>query len=312
MYYPTYSSEHRIFYGVHPHWRGEVHLYADGIFTRPGLHKGTYSLLERQRLQLYWDDWSAEDLSWDLASREYQAPSTTFVMREIPPDAIRTPQRLLVGVLSCTSTAMQERRTNCINSWVPVLESLGVEVLFLVGMGTAINNPRVVPPAEHGRGGVELQLPCEDDHQHLSKKVVGFLKWALANRPFDYLLKSDDDTFLVPHRLTRLNVAGKDYVGYIHTKPVPFANGGAGYLLSRRAAEAVVLQLNAVSYHEDMLVGQAISEAGISAEHDDRFIHDVNYQTRPLPDNELITGHRDWLSFRDWEAIWGPGFTRYW
>ena len=156
------------------------------------------------------------------------------------------PLKIIVGVL--TPAEMTQRRLACSSTWVRRLNaSPNVRVVFLVGAN-----------AEKARlDGDDLRLPCGDDYYSLVHKTKEFCRWALT-QAFDYLFKCDDDTFVVADRFLEFDPAGRDYIGVDpvdHINP-RFASGGAGYWLSRRAAEVVA----------DMDVERTISEASINAE----------------------------------------------
>ena len=72
----------KVFYGEHPRWRGEVHLFPGGRMARPGIDWGSYELQEGQRLTLKWDRWSPEVLEWDEEHGVYRDPTKAFSLRE--------------------------------------------------------------------------------------------------------------------------------------------------------------------------------------------------------------------------------------
>lgn len=74
-------------------------------------------------------------------------------------------------------------------------------------------------------------------------------------------------------------------------KDQKFASGGAGYLLSRRAVEAVVADDSKAHFTkgEDVSITQTAIENGM----DYLYSYRLNWQQFPcpLPDNDLITSH---------------------
>jgi FkbM family methyltransferase len=159
----------------------------------------------------------------------------------------------------------------------------GTEVLFVVG-GEWTGSPRV--------DNRTLYLPCSDEYESLPEKVGQFCRWALENRDFDYLFKCDDDTYVRLDRLRQVIPNDHDYVGAEWTPGVNYASGGAGYLLSRRAATIVADQLKGRPVGaEDVLVGKCLRAAGIEFHRDHRFIPFGNEVLRPQPGNDLITAH---------------------
>ena len=71
---------HRL-WGEHSHWRGEVWLYPDGRFSRPGIDGGNYVLAESECIVLNWDRWPTEELRWDANSKSYRCPNRKFTLR---------------------------------------------------------------------------------------------------------------------------------------------------------------------------------------------------------------------------------------
>ena len=60
----------RRFYGIHPHWEGEVQCFSNGRMIRPGIDSGSY-MLSSERIILNWDRWAAETLDWDHDMQVY-------------------------------------------------------------------------------------------------------------------------------------------------------------------------------------------------------------------------------------------------
>jgi len=194
--------------------------------------------------------------------------------------------RTIVGVL--TREDLTDRRQACAATWVGRLrKNRDVEVVFLVGNGMG--------EARLDRG--VLHLPCGDDYGSLLHKTRLFCRWALT-QDFDYLFKCDDDTFVVVDRFLEFDPGGRDYIGVDpvdHINP-KYASGGAGYWLSRRAAEAVAA----------MDVERTTAESSMSAEDycvywalKDRFafFNDLRFQAwnqphrLPKSSNEIVTVH---------------------
>ncbi|QDT14241.1 glycosyltransferase family 2 protein [Alienimonas californiensis] len=69
------------YYGVHPHWAGELTLFADGRFVRAGAHAGGYEQVPGRSLVLAWDDWPAERLEWNPERGLFQSPDAAFTLR---------------------------------------------------------------------------------------------------------------------------------------------------------------------------------------------------------------------------------------
>ena len=193
----------------------------------------------------------------------------------------RTPPRILIGALSGSSPRLAHRREACRRTWFTGVGGReGVDCLFLMG------DPGLSKPDLRGD---ELWLPCPDDYASLPQKTHLFCLWALASAEFEYLFKCDDDTYVCLDRLLQVP-SGLDYCGWKLGKR-NYASGGAGYLLSRRAAEVVARDVVEKTGPEDRLVGQHLHRAGIALVYDPRFRPWRKPSHTPRPDNDLITGH---------------------
>jgi len=191
----------------------------------------------------------------------------------------RKPLRILIGALS--GGAKTARRDACRATWLAGIDARDdVQCVFLRG------DPDLSKPELRGD---ELWLPCPDDYASLPQKTRWFCRWALANAQFEYLFKCDDDTYVRLDRLLQVP-SGLDYCGWKLGKR-NYASGGAGYLLSRRAAEIVARDVVEKTGPEDRLVGQHLHRAGIALVHDPRFRPWRKLSHIPKPDNDLITGH---------------------
>ncbi len=188
--------------------------------------------------------------------------------------------RIIIGALSARD--YRDRRQNCIDTWVPAVRSRGIDAVFLIG------EPSIDRPQSDG---TNLWLPVPDDYPSLPQKTRAFCQWALDRDDWDYLFKCDDDTAICASRLAEYDTAGKDYIGTEWRQGVEYGSGGAGYLLSRRAAEVVAGGLLHTVGPEDMLVGDVLREAGIHLHKDGRFVPWGSMEHRPAPGNDLITAH---------------------
>jgi hypothetical protein len=96
-------------------------------------------------------------------------------------------------------------------------------------------------------------------------------RWAL-NQGFEGLWKVDDDTYVRPERILRVDVDGKDYIGNINGATDiyhlgRYARGGVGYFLSRKSMAHLASQPKPnpdipKDYAEDSWVGRHLTEGG--------------------------------------------------
>lgn len=145
--------------------------------------------------------------------------------------------KILVCVLTCSET--QKQADACLNTWVKDIES--PHKYFFYGdsaQSTSMKNTWDCSP------------DLGEDRARLPEKTYKMLKQSLSY-DWDFLFKCDDDTFLVFRKLVRFleNFNSKKEI-YLGTtiglewqkkdptikKPLPYAQGGAGYILSRSAA----------------------------------------------------------------------------
>jgi len=203
----------------------------------------------------------------------------------------------MIGALSCWK--YQERRERCAQTWMMegdklngtspgepaqalhTIEHTIVRSVFLIG------SPGLDAPALAGRN---LLLPGPSDYRSLPQRTRAFCQWAIARDDWDYLFKCDDDTYVAISRLVRYPLTA-DYIGAEWAPGVGFASGGAGYFLSRKAAEVVAEHLTQKEGYEDVCVRDALASQGIPFTQDQRFVALGNEERRPRADNDLITLH---------------------
>lgn len=197
--------------------------------------------------------------------------------------------KIIVGVL--TKSEMTQRRRACEDTWFCRLrQANNVTALFLTGMNE-MDGSYVE--------GDTLLLASRDDYMALAYKTKAFCQWAMTQE-FDYLFKCDDDTFIATDRFLEYQPEG-DYIGVDpcdHINP-KFASGGAGYWLSRRAAQIVAdMDVKAICSREkckpcseDLVVYHALMEKGIKFVQDKRFQAWNQPHRHPHAANEIITCH---------------------
>lgn len=203
------------------------------------------------------------------------------------------PQPILIGVLS--AFGYEDRRSLCRATWFRP-EPPTWDAVFLVGCQQVDDQPVTEPT----RKGDFLYLPCPDDYTHLPQKSRLFCQWALTQPDWTYLYKTDDDGWTHIPRLLAYDPQGADLAGVEWRKGCGYASG-AGYLLSRRAAEIVATALKAQTGAEDALVAHVLAKEGISMRHErERFLAFATLQKRPMRGNQLINAHVG-CGQRNWE-----------
>lgn len=187
--------------------------------------------------------------------------------------------RILIGALSAASYS--DRRKWCRDTWFPLAQKHLAGAVFLIGDG------------EQPSFSVDgmLTMPCSDDYSRLPQKTRAFCQWALLQPGWDYLLKCDDDTALSIARLATYGLGGRNYIGARWKPGVEYGSGGAGYLLSRKAAQIVAEHLTMPEGNEDELVGRVLGKHGVILSAEQRLVPWGNMNKRPMPGNDLISVH---------------------
>ena len=169
--------------------------------------------------------------------------------------------RLVIGVKSCQRDRLAGFHKAIRETWG---KDSGSALRFFVG-GEPVNEFD------------EIALDCPDGYWELPYKTKAILQWFLTSG-YDHIFLCDCDTYVLPSTFTlgheQVDYAGKislwprgatvgttftynDGRGNIITDCAPWASGGYGYFLSRKAAEAIVKE-NPSHWAEDLWVGQVL------------------------------------------------------
>ena len=151
-----------------------------------------------------------------------------------------------------------------------------------------------------------------ENYNMLTSKVIESFKWVNKNIQTDFVLKCDDDSFVVIERLLEtireeVLLPSKLYWGYFRggssvkrsgkwaenewnlcDKYLPFAFGG-GYILSSDLVRYIVINLNYLKQYknEDVTIGAWLSTLAITRKHDNRF--NTESKSRGCGNTYLIT-----------------------
>jgi hypothetical protein len=121
--------------------------------------------------------------------------------------------------------------------------------------------------------GDVITLNCNDNYEFLTEKTYYMLKYCYDNYKFDYLIKTNDDSFFDYKKFADLNFYNYDYGGYCCTNTeidtlqrTDFAQGGF-YFLSRESVEYILnakeelsLLKNSNSSIEDQHIGKIMAQ----------------------------------------------------
>jgi len=180
---------------------------------------------------------------------------------------------------------------------------LGVDAKLFMGTfeRLASQQPRMETPVQQAD---EVWLNVKDWKPSLSEKVVHIIQWAY-DHGYDYVFKADLDTYIRVDRLLRSGFENSEYLGW-PVRPdgygglwrgriTYYAQGGAGFWLSRKAMKAF---LEADQSHipfsdaEDVRMGWLMAEQGIELTGDERYEPYRCPVVIPEPENEVITTHK--------------------
>jgi hypothetical protein len=127
----------------------------------------------------------------------------------------------------------------------------------------------------YGRGGTRAPLPdevfldCGDDYKSLPYKTRSMCQWS-GGHQYDYIFKTDDDTFVWADRLMNSGFEAHDYLGAVsYLGKYPYATG-LGYWISAKCARLVAAgQPN--NTLEDHWVGEVLHKNHITHKYDVRY-----------------------------------------
>lgn len=288
----------RLFYARHSAWHGYFKLLENGVFLGGGGNpNGHWEFQDQEEyLIINWFAWPKDilkrtesgyanaDLKLEILRDESVKTnvndSATVRSRACPPSTPNKPDvpkktKILIGICSCHRHA--DKRAAIRETWMQNLPEQ-ICAVFFVGQDGETNEPNVI------------SLPTRDDYEGLPGKVQAFFRHALAHHQFDYLFKCDDDSYVCSHRLFSLVEIDQNYIGdHDHATRVNYGNGGAGYLLSRKAVEVAAHATCPETGPEDAWVGKVLRSAGMRLRPSWRLRADcIQF---PDASNDLITAH---------------------
>lgn len=179
--------------------------------------------------------------------------------------------KLLIAVKSCQDDKRAGFHEPIRNTWLPEAKALGIDVRFMMGINTG-DTQQPIPLRD------EMYLNAGDRYSDLPEKTQQICLW-MYGKVYDFVYLCDTDTCLKPTKLLASGFQKYDYTGKIdkplnvpfyyqavdrggnieaHPQCYPWASGGFGYTLSRRAALTVATH-NPVSWAEDLGVGQMLA-----------------------------------------------------
>lgn len=120
----------------------------------------------------------------------------------------------------------------------------------------------------------EVTLCCSDRYEDLPYKTQEICKWALE-RGYDFIYRTDDDTYTYPVRLLASGYEHHDYSGYCLPYPKHLERhrycGAPGFWLSQRAMR-ILGSNNPDHSADDLWIGKVLYANGIKAHRDTRHV----------------------------------------
>lgn len=188
---------------------------------------------------------------------------------------------VVIGIVSAPNN--HDQRSVIRQTWAKHVPD-NVQVLFVVGTNSTNYVVEQI--------GDMLLIPMEESYGFLPYKSRMLCSWAVNNTSCRYVFKCDDDTYVDVDKLMTIADGKHDYIGNPCVPGV--ASGGAGYLLSRRAAACVGTHMNRGYGSEDVLVAKCLFDfANITLQTTTLFdpAHYGMNHVIPLPNNQQITTH---------------------
>ena len=187
--------------------------------------------------------------------------------------------RLIIAVVGCR--AYLNRLATVRASWGTRCPDT-VEIVYFVGRGAAAMPDWVT------------QLDAPDDYDALPIKVHAMHNW-LRERPFDWLLKCDDDSFVVADRAHAVaqGMAPDSFLGPPDYYP-HFAAGGGGYVMTRAASRQLADDPEPPRGAEDVHYSHRLMALGYALCASSRLRHNSRDEDLPRPGNDIATCH--WMS----------------
>ena len=172
--------------------------------------------------------------------------------------------KLLIAVKSCQADQDRGLHDAIRSTWGKDAKALGIDLRFFVAASFTTHQSD------------EIHLKCQDDYDSLPFKTREICRWAYG-KVFSHIFLCDTDTVISPRKLLASGFEKFDYAGKIDrpfgvtfryetisrhgiketSQRYPWASGGYGYFLSRRAFEMVTTEYP-TTWAEDLWVAQIL------------------------------------------------------
>ena len=225
-----------------------------------------------------------------------------------------TSQKLHIIILILSSPGGVIRRNAIRGTWLHNYHSglLKVTSRFLIGTNRLLKEKIGNLTVEQNQFGDLLLFPdLKDSYSNLSRKVLNGMEWAYKSETFDFLVKTDDDSYVridqVAKNLQQMNCNKRLFWGFFmgcaFPEPtgkwaehnwfncphyLPYAMGG-GYVISSRVVSMIMrFSHRLILYNnEDVTVGSWLAPFNLVRHHDIRF--DVESLSHGCNNHYIIT-----------------------
>jgi hypothetical protein len=181
--------------------------------------------------------------------------------------------KLLIAVKSCAGHLTLGYHAVIRETWGKDARDAGIDVRFFTGPFFGVHEPD------------ETVLDCPDDYNNLPKKTQAICEWA-CGKTYSHIFLCDTDTYIIPSKLLACGFENYDYAGKIdrpfgetfsyttvsrdvvienHPRVFPWASGGYGYFLSRKAL-GVIAYMTPIGWAEDFIVGNVLGKLYVSGD----------------------------------------------
>lgn len=222
--------------------------------------------------------------------------------------------QLHIVILILSSPGGVIRRNAIRGTWLHNYHSgmLKVTSRFLIGTNRLLKEKIGNLSVEQNQfNDLLLFADLKDSYSNLSRKVLHGLEWAYSTETFDFLIKTDDDSYIridqVAKNLQQMNCNEQLYWGFFmgHALPeptgkwaehnwfncphyLPYAMGG-GYIISSRVVTMIMRFSHRLRLYnnEDVTVGSWLAPFNLARRHDLRF--DVESLSHGCNNHYIIT-----------------------
>ncbi|CAD5212450.1 unnamed protein product [Bursaphelenchus okinawaensis] len=226
------------------------------------------------------------------------------------PQTHEKPKSFLLILIMSSPAEWTERQT-VRSTWIKSASSHDVKYLFPIGTKSLSKDLFDKLDKEQERyGDLAFIDKLEESFDNLAKKTAFSIEIGVKLHDFEYVLKTDTDSFV---QIGRLIKAIKDvahpmlYYGFLDGRAKPFRRGkyrekdwvlcdrylpyhlGGGYVLSYNLAEYIADHTHLLRFYraEDVSVGVWLAGVQVKYLHDPRF--DTEYISRGCNNNYLVT-----------------------